>query len=163
MAKKPATPGTAFVGPLYIVDKDGEVLGQWDGAPLLASNVVTNVTAVVDASAGGSAQTTAIATVPAGSTLLNVKAVLDVPFDSSGTKTCEVGVSGNADAYIDTSDFSASGSAGLTRGSAGGANNDVKGAQFAAADIPIIATWTNQATATAGQVTVTVSYIAPVA
>lgn len=156
MTTKPATPGTGFHSPLYLLDKDQNVLGVVD-----PSTVVNQVTTVVDASAGGSAQTTAIATVPAGSVLLNVKAVLDVPFDGDATTTCEVGVSGNADAYIDATDFNAGGSAGLTRGSAGGTTNDVKGTQFAAADIPIIATWTNSASATEGQVTVTVSYFGP--
>ena len=37
MAHKPATPGTGFNAPLYLLDKDLEVIGTWEGGDVGAS------------------------------------------------------------------------------------------------------------------------------
>ena len=53
MAHKPATPGTGFNAPLYLLDKDLEVIGTWTGGDVNTDAValaLTNVT-VDDASA----------------------------------------------------------------------------------------------------------------
>lgn len=122
------------------------------------SAAIRSVTATVDASAGGTAQTAALATIPAGSLLLGVRAVVVDPFDGDTTTTFEVGIAGNIDAYIDTSDFDPSAAAGTQAGSIGGTNNDVKVMQFLAAATPLIATWTNTADPAAGEVEVQILY-----
>lgn len=124
-----------------------------------ASAAVRSVTTSVDASAGGTAQTAAIVTVPAGSLILGVEAEVITPFDGDTTTTLEVGVGGNIDAYIDTTDFDPSAAAGTKAGSVGGANNDVVAPQYVSAATPIIATWTNTANASEGEVEVRVLYI----
>lgn len=120
--------------------------------------IVTDTT-TVDASAGGTAQTTNVTLVPAGAVILNVEAKVVTPFDGDTTTTLEVGVSGNDDAYIDTSDFDPSAAADTVAGSASGTNNDIKYAQYVGAATQLVATWTNTANATAGSVSVTVQYM----
>jgi hypothetical protein len=125
----------------------------------LETNATKTVVTDVDASAGGTAETTAIATIPANSLLLNVTAVVTTPFDGDATTTAEVGIATNADAYIDTSDFDPSAGAGTQASSLNGATNDVKTAQYLSAETDIIATWTNTASMTAGEVKVIVTYV----
>ena len=127
MATKPATPGTGFHGPLYLLDKDQNVVATLEGG----HNLVTKVSVEVDGSAGGSAQTTAITTVPAGAILLNVTATVVESFDGDTTTTLEVGVSGNIDKYIDTVDFDPEAAVGTVKASLGGTTNDQKVAEFA--------------------------------
>jgi hypothetical protein len=121
--------------------------------------LLKSVTTTIDMSAGGTAQTAAVTTVPAGSFLLGVVAVVGTAADGDATQTLEVGVTGNIDAYIDTLNFNPGAAAGTQACSIGGANNDVKTYQYLAAATPIIATWTNTANATAGAVDVTVIYL----
>jgi len=134
----------------------------------VADLAITGTTAIVtdsttvDTSAGGTAQTTNCTLVPAGSVILNVEAKVVTAMDGDTTTTLEVGVSGNVDAYIDTVDFDPSAAADTVAGSASGTNNDVKYAQYVGAATQLVATWTNTASATAGDVTVTVTYV-PVA
>ncbi len=163
MAHKPATPGTGFVGPLYLLDKDLDVVATIAAEGEVSINAQTTVQRIittVDASGGGSAQTTAIGTIPAGSLLLSVRAVVVEPFDGDATETFEVGVSGNIDAYIDTADFAPESVAGTAYSNIGGTTNDIKVAQYLAADTPVIATWTNTDDATAGAIEVTLTYLA---
>ena len=104
--------------------------GAADDTLAATSGCIISDTTTVDASGGGSAQTTNCTNVPAGSVILNVEAKVVTPFDGDTTTTLEVGVSGNADAYIDTSDFDPSAAAGTVAGSASGTNNDIKYAQY---------------------------------
>jgi len=129
------------------------------GGILLADGLVKRITTIVDASAGGTAEVTEIGTVPLGSILIGVLAKLDAAFNGDATTTLEVGVTGNIDKYIDGVDFNAGGVLGSTAFSVGGANNDQKVLEYAAADIPVIATWTNDAAASLGTVRVTLFYI----
>jgi predicted DNA binding protein len=111
----------------------------------------------VDCSGGGSAQTEDIVVLPAGSIILNVVALVTETFDGDTTKTLEVGVSGNADNYIDTIDL------GTTKDTfvdmISGTNNDNTVVEAILTETTIIATWTNSANATAGKVKVTILYI----
>lgn len=113
----------------------------------------------VDASGGGVAQTTNLTLLPANSILLFVLAVVATPFDGDTTQTLEVGVSGNEDAYIDTLDFDPAAVADtyfVSDNPAG--NNDQQTKQWITAPTQLIATWTNDANANAGQVFVYVAY-----
>lgn len=128
-------------------------------AALTATSGVVRATTTVDSSAGGTAQTANCTLVPAQSIILNVEAEVVTPMDGDATTTLEVGVSGNIDAYIDTVDFDPSAVAGTVAGSASGTTNDVKTVQYVGAATQVIATWTNTASASAGDTTVTVHYI----
>lgn len=145
--------GTAFVSPIVLVDSDTEVLGTID-----AGSIFKSIDVEIDCSAGGTAQTTAVGTVPAGSVIFGVVATVVEPFNGNATETFEVGVAGNTDKYIDPVDFDADGAVGTTVFSATGTNNDQKVLEYATAAIPIIATWTNTAAATDGIVRVQVLY-----
>ena len=123
-----------------------------------AGAVVVDST-TVDSSAGGTGETTNCTLIPAGSILLGVEAKVVTPMDGDTTTTLEVGVSGNADAYIDTSDFDPSAAADTVAGSASGTNNDIKTVQYLGAATQTIATWTNTDNMTAGDTTVTVVYV----
>ena len=147
--------GTALVGPLVILDEDTEVVASFEGPEDLVKRIDTLVTALPD----GTASTTAVGTVPAGSVILGVVATVVDPFDGT-TDTLEVGITGNTDKYIDPVDLDTDGAAGTTIFSATGTNNDQKVLEYATAAIPVIATWTNTGgTATAGSVRVQVIYI----
>lgn len=147
--------GTAFAGPLVILDEDTEVVASFEGPEDLVKRIDTLVTALP----GGTAQTTAVGTVPAGSVILGVVATVVDPFDGT-TDTLEVGITGNTDKYIDPVDLDTDGVAGTTIFSATGTNNDQKVLEYATAAIPVIATWTNTGgTVTAGSVRVQVIYI----
>lgn len=110
----------------------------------------------VDCSGGGTAKTTAICTVPAGSILLNVMTLCTEAFDGDATTTFEVGITDNTDKYIDPVDcpVTLAGVLLMTTGT----NNDQKVPEALATDTPIIATWTNTANMTEGKVTVKVVY-----
>ena len=129
-----------------------------DITTLEGNNPVVTIQTSVDASAGGTAETTAIATIPADSLLLNVTAVTTAAFDGDATTTAEVGIAGNIDAYIDTVDLDVS-TLDTQASSLGGTTNDVKVAQYLDAETGIIATWTNTASSTAGTINVIVTYI----
>ena len=116
-------------------------------------------TVVVDSSGNGVGQTTNLTLIPAQSVLINVEAVVLTDMNGDTTKTFEVGVSGNADAYIDSSDFDPAGGAGTKAGSASGTNNDVKTVQYLAAATQLEALWTNNASASTGSTEVTTQYL----
>jgi len=169
MAQRSETDGgTAFVSPLVMVDSDTEVLGTLTlaGDLTVSEDVILNTDAVikrietlVTALPDGTASTTAVGTVPAGSVILGVVATVVDPFDGT-TDTLEVGITGNTDKYIDPVDLDTDGAAGTTIFSATGTNNDQKVLEYATAAIPVIATWTNTGgTATAGSVLVQVIYV----
>lgn len=143
------TAGTKTASKAVVLDSDSRVIGM----------PITEVV-VVDASAGGTAQTTNCTLVPANSILLNVTAKVTEAFDGDTTTTLEVGVSGNVDAYIDTTDFDPSGTAETTYASSlNGTTNDIKTAQWLSTATQLIATWTNTANATAGTVAVYTTFI----
>jgi hypothetical protein len=110
----------------------------------------------VDCSAGGTAQTTAIGTVPIGSIILEVLTYCTQAFDGDATTTFSVGVTGNTNKYIDPVDCPVTLAGVMCL--AAGTNNDQKVAEPLGAAMAIIATWTNTANATAGKVTVKVVY-----
>lgn len=116
------------------------------------------VSASVDASAGGTAQTTALFTIPANSLLLSVHAAVDTVFDGDTTTTLEVGVSGNIDAYIDTDEFDVTGASEEESNFSSG-TADINDIEYSKTARALIATWTNTANATTGAVTVTAHYI----
>lgn len=142
---------------------NGEASQQTHEADLAVTDVdsafaaVKRASTTVDASGGGTAQTTAIATVPAQSLILAVHAVVDTNFNGNTTTTLEVGVSGNIDKYIDTMDFDPS--MGGDESNWSSTNADENGNVYVTSAEAIIATWTNTASASAGAVTVTVYYI----
>ena len=121
-------------------------------------DVIRDVT-VVDSSGGGTAQTANCTLVPADSLILAIYAEVLVAMDGDTTKTLEVGVSGNIDNYVDTTDFDPAGSVGDQACNIGGTTNDKKTAEWVAAATQIIATWTNAASAGAGSTRVTVVYL----
>ena len=103
--------GNAMIGAQQSLIADLALTGT--GAVVISSTTV-------DSSAGGTAQTANCTLVPAGSILLNVEAKVVTPMNGDATTTLEVGVSGNIDAYIDTTDFDPSAAAGTVAGSASG-------------------------------------------
>ena len=141
------TAGTAAASSAVMLDSDKRV----DMFSITESTTV-------DASAGGVAQTTNLTLVPAGSIIQNVTAVVVDPFDGDATTTLEVGVATNADAYIDTSDFDPSAAADTYASSINGTTNDITSPQYVSAATQLIATWTNTASATAGEVVVYVTF-----
>lgn len=132
---------------------------SWYGmvAPSTRGSVVV-AEVVVDASAGGTATETAIITVPANSILLDVIAYATVAFDGDTTQTLEVGLTGNIDKYIDTTDFDPA-SVDTQASSNGGTTNDQKTSEWLKAATAIVATWTNTANMTVGSTTVYVIYV----
>lgn len=115
------------------------------------------VRVTVDASAGGTGETTSIVTLPAGSIIHEVVAHAEVAFDGDTTTTLEVGVDGNADKYIDQAEFDPS-TLNDWQAMTGGGSNDQGTAEYLTAATEIIATWTNTANASAGTVEVLVTY-----
>ncbi len=117
----------------------------------------------VDCSGGGTGETTAIETFPVGTIIHDVVAVVVTALDGDATTTLEVGVAANADKYIDTADYDETDDSTPDQASMlNGANNDQKTAEFCAAAVAMIATWTNTASATAGVIDVYVTYTATV-
>lgn len=115
------------------------------------------LTVAVSCSAGGTAQTAVIGTVPAGSIILEVMTYCTAAFNGGTTKTFEVGVTGNTDKYVDPVDcpVTLAGVMAMEMGT----NNDQKVKEPVGAATAIIATWTNTASATAGAMTVKVVYV----
>lgn len=128
-------------------------------AALTINTGVVRVTATVDSSGGGTATETALFTIPAKSLFLGVQAEVLVDMDGDTTKTLEVGLTGNIDQYIDTSDFDPAGGAGTLAHSIGGTTNDNKVMEYFATAQPIVATWTNTASSAAGSTRVDAHYI----
>jgi len=125
---------------------------------LAVDGIDVTTSTLIDASGGGTAETTAVMTVPLGCIIKEVVAVVTATFDGDATQTFEVGITGNTDAYIDPSDFDPAGSPNAFLSMSAGTNNDVKFPQWNAAAVPIIATWTNTGSTSAGSVTVYVTY-----
>lgn len=136
--------------------KDGYV---WNGNEVDSNGVecygaLRVYQAVVDASAGGSAQETALCTIPANSLIIDCVVEVLEAFDGDTTTTMEVGTNANPDDLIDTLDFDPSAAVGTRKGSFGGTTNDTKAITRLAANYAAVATWTNTASATAGKVLV---------
>lgn len=172
--------GTASASKALVLDSSGEIDSITTlGATTLTGTTVTGTTVTgttvnagagglsvpitilttVDSSAGGVAQETNCALIPADSILLNVTAVVAAAMNGDTTKTLEVGVTGNIDAYIDSTDFDPSAAADTYASSLNGTTNDVVTPQWLAAETQLIATWTNTASASAGSTLVYVTYI----
>lgn len=152
--------GTAVkVDGTQVLSSQGASVTATVANPTTGSAAVIHDSTTVDASAGGTAQTTNCTLVPANSLLLGVYVEVVTPFDGDTTQTMEVGVSGNIDAYIDNVDFDPSGAAGTNYASNGGTTNDIKDPQWIDGATQIIATWTNVNSAAAGSVLVEVLYI----
>jgi hypothetical protein len=149
------TQGAAVADPAAITAGAAAITGVATTQAGHLSRVVTNV----DASAGGTAQTTPIVTVPANSLIVGVEATVVTPFNGATTKTLEVGVTANPDQFIDTVDFDPGAAAGTDAGSIGGANNDTKVMLYTDAAVAIEALWTNVTAATLGSVNVSVIFI----
>ena len=128
------------------------VLGSVSAYP-----AIVDVTAI-DASTNGTATTVTCTLVPADSILLNVVAYVSATFNGDTTQTIEVGIEGNIDKYIDTSDIDPSG-APLQMDIQAGTNQDQKGQEYCVADTQLICTWTNTTSATTGTASVYVEYI----
>jgi len=115
----------------------------------------------VDASGGGTAQETAIVTIPLGSIIHEVVLVVTETFDGDATQSIEVGLTGNTDKYIDPVDVGGTPTADDYHTMTGGTNNDQLTTEFCVAAQAIVATWTNTADATAGAFDVYVTYTPP--
>ncbi len=132
-------------------------LAVTDGDALFGG--VKIVTTEVDASGQGSAQTTAIATVPIHSVILSVIARVTEAFDGDTTTTFEVGITANPDQFIDTSDFEPE-TLGLTLDNVASTTADVNGiSTTGTSTLAIEALWTNTGSGVAGKVEVTVIYV----
>ena len=128
-----------------------------DADPL--AGILKVVTTEVDASGQGTAQTTAIATVPIHSVILSVFARVTEAFDGDTTTTFEVGTTANPDMFIDTSDFEPE-TLGLTLDNVGSSTADVNGVSTTGTStLDIEALWTNTGSGSAGKVEVTVIYV----
>ena len=111
----------------------------------------------VDCSGGGTAEAQALVTLPVGSVILEIVTLCTEGFDGDTTKTFEVGIATNTDKYIDPVDCPVTING--TMSMAGGTNNDQGAPEAVAASTPLVATWTNTASASAGKVKVRVVYI----
>jgi len=96
---------------------------------------------IFDCSAGGQDKVEDVVTVPLGDILLDVIAVVDTPFDGVDN-SCEVGVSGNYDKYIDSTDFDPS-TDNDTQAMTGGGSNDQGSPEYMASATTIKIQWTN--------------------
>jgi len=110
----------------------------------------------VDCSGGGTAEAEALLTLPAGSVILEVLTWCTEAFDGDATKTFEVGIAANTDKYIDPVDCPVTLNGLMSI--AAGTNQDQKNVETVVASTPIIATWTNTASMTAGKMKVRVIY-----
>jgi len=148
-----------------VVILDGDAAQQSTIADLAVTDVdpltaiIKFVQTTVDASGGGAAQETAIATVPDNSLILAVHAEVLVSFDGDTTTTFEVGLTGNIDKYIDTADFEPETlNLGVSNQESTTADENIFESTQGSTEA-IVATWTNDSSATAGSVRVTVVYI----
>jgi hypothetical protein len=128
---------------------------SWTNGGTAFYPVMVDATAV-DASGGGSAQTTTCTVVPAGAIIMDVITVVTATFDGDTTQTIEVGVTGNTDKYQDPGDLDPAGVGQLSM--LAGTNNDQKGGEYVSATTTLLCTWTNDASATAGAGTIYVVY-----
>lgn len=116
-------------------------------------------TVEVSTAAGGAAQTTAILTLPSNSVVLNVHVRCTEVFDGDTTQDFAVGVSGTPAKYIASSDFE-NGADDIN------ADDEAFSSTIATPLVPasvplgeaIIATWTNDTSASTGSVRVSVTY-----
>lgn len=145
---------TTFSGPV----KSLNGFEATSGGMTAGAGTIQNIKTTVDASAGGTATATAICTVPEDSIILDVSAKVTAAFDGDTTTTCEVGVSGNIDKYIDTVELDVT-TLNTTVDMYSSTTSDTALPELVAADTDIIATWTNTASASAGEVEVIVTYI----
>jgi hypothetical protein len=122
----------------------------------ITSGLVKYFEKEVDCSGGGTAQTTAICTIPIGSIILEVMTRCTEAFDGDATQTFEVGLAANTDKYIDPVDcpVTLAGVMAMEMGT----NNDQKVKEPLGAAMALIAKWTNTANATAGKMNVKVVY-----
>ncbi len=147
-------PQQATIADLAVTDG---TLGVTDVDPL--AGILKVVTTEVDASGQGSAQTTAITTVPIHSVILSVFARVTEAFDGDTTTTFEVGTTANPDMFIDTADFEPE-TLGLTLDNVGSTTADVNGiSTTGTSTLAIEALWTNTGSGSAGKVEVTVVYV----
>lgn len=138
------------IGCLYIThDGTNYVIKPQSHQPL-------TYTEIVNCSGGGVAQTEALTTLGAGSVIQEIVCNVTETFDGNAVKTFEVGIVGNTDKYIDPVDCPVTSGQVMTM--TGGTNNDQKTPEALAAGTALIATWTNNAAATAGRVIVTIIY-----
>ena len=105
----------------------------------------------------GTAVETAIATITAGSIILDVMTICTEAFNGGTTKTFKVGLHANTDKYIDDVDcpVTLAGVMDIFIGT----NQDQKTAEPLSADMIIVSTHTNSAGATTGKVKVRIVYI----
>ncbi len=148
-----------------VVILDGEAAQQATIADLAVTDadalagIVKVVTTEVDASGQGTAQTTAIATVPAHCLIISVIAEVTEAFDGDTTTTFEVGITANPDQFIDTADFEPE-TNNLTLDNVGSTTADVNGmSTTGSSTLAIEALWTNTGSGSAGKINVTVVYI----
>ena len=129
------------------------------GAVTLADGIVRTATVSVDCGAGGTAQTTAIVTLPANSTVLDVHALCTEVFNGDTTQDLSVGVSGTAAKYLASADYE-NGANDINANDEAFASNlgTPTAPAHTAAGESIIATWSNDASASTGIVKVTVTY-----
>lgn len=155
---KPTAPiGSTFyaydTGVMYIT-YDGS---QWAVKPAAYEPLIYKAyEEEVDCSVGGEAEIEALVTLSAGTVILEIITVCTQAFNGNETKTFEVGIATNTDKYIDPVDCPVTLGGVMTM--AGGTNNDQKSAEALIGSTPLIATWTNDAEATAGKMKVKVIY-----
>ncbi len=143
----------------------GQIFGSLSGELVQAGlykDLIRRVKMVhvdVDASAGGTATTVALFTIPANSILLTVIAKVVTPFDGTTIQTLEVGITGNIDKYIDLVDFLPEAAANVNKASLNGVTNDQDQPEYLAAATALIATWTNTGTPAAGVTRVYAVYL----
>jgi hypothetical protein len=121
-----------------------------------ARPVVTEAFTVL-CNATGTAKTAALITLPAGSTIHQITAQVTQVMNGDATTTFEVGVATNTDKYIDPVDLTTTGLNAVAY-MIGGTNNDQKTEELVVAETAIVATWTNDASATTGVVVVRITY-----
>ena len=161
------TAGTAAVSKCLTLDACGDISGITDlsattltgsTSVTVGSGVIKVVKTTLTHDSSATATETALCTVPEDSMILDVAVKTIVAFDGSATTTCEVGINGNTDKYIDAADWDAS-VHNDTINMYGSTTSDTALPEFVSAAMAVVFTSTNTGTVGAGQIEGIVTYI----
>ncbi len=155
------TDGTAAASKALVLDASSTISGivEIDSTKVtVGSGTIRVVKTTLTHDSSATATETALCTVPEDSMILDVAVKTIVAFDGSATTTCEVGINGNIDKYIDAADWDAS-VHNDTINMYGSTTSDTALPEFVSAAMAIVFTSTNTGTVGAGQIEGIVTYI----
>lgn len=111
----------------------------------------------VSADTGGTPTEAAFHTVPARSIIYCVECETLTAMNGGTSSSMEIGVNGNVDQFIDTSDYDP-GTGATIAASLGGTNNDTKVPLYSATAVALVTSHINDGSATTGSIQTTVVY-----